>query len=107
MKSSVQTDISAYHGDSCRFAGMPFSRRSRDHEHCCCDPDGSRAQAHADFMRRYTRRNVLSQTELWWPKGAPDDAPIRVEDMSLQYKKNLLAFLERGPTTSSSLMGWA
>lgn len=96
MNGSVQTDIGAYHTGGCRFAGLPISgRASLDHEHCCCDPDGSKAQAHLEFMRRYERRNVLSQTELWWPKGAPDDQPIRVEDMSLRYKKNLLAFLER------------
>lgn len=90
---SVQTELPVVHTPACAFAGKAFDRYSADHEWCCCDPDGSRAQAILDYLVRSQKARVLHQRRHWWPKGATE--PIRVKDMSVRYKRNVLAFLER------------
>lgn len=93
LPASVQTAISSHHTRACKYAGLKVEGRANlDDPECCCDPDGSRIQRHLDFMRRYRRTHVLWQEETWFNK---DGDAIRVTDMSLTYKRNVLAFLER------------
>lgn len=99
----TQTEFALYHRGDCYFSGRPILGSvadredmpgvSTDHELCCCDPYGDVAQSLRDSLRRWERRHVLTQDKVWWPKDA--DEPIRVKDMSVRYKRNVLAFLER------------
>lgn len=59
------------------------------------------------YLRRqeilHSKRDVLSQDEVWYPKTGD---PIRVDEMSLRYKKNVLAFLERRAPTLKAAYEW-
>lgn len=80
------------HEKGCAWSGMTLERRSLNDRLCVCDPHGTKARAHAVFMERWNRRHVLMQDEVWYPK---EGDPVRLDEMSLRWKKNLLAFLER------------
>lgn len=59
---------------------------------CICDPDGSEAQRHLDFLRQLRRRNVLDQAEVWFDR---DGVEHRLGDLDLSHKVNILRFLKR------------
>lgn len=98
-----------HHVDACAFRGMTFAEVAVDAELCCCDPTGEQARAVEAALQQWRRRAVLSQTEVWYPR---EGDPVRLDDMSLRWKRNLLAFLERrAPRLKASaewqLVGWA
>lgn len=80
------------HQKECAHSGQPLDAVSVNYPLCICDPDGSKRAAQEATLERLNRRNVLMQDKVWYPK---DGDPVRLDEMSLRWKKNLLAFLDR------------
>lgn len=80
------------HKSSCRFSGLTLAEVSLNHDHCICDPHGTKHRALDLALEKDARRRVLSQDELWYPK---EGGQVRLDEMSLRWKTNLLRFLER------------
>lgn len=87
------------HERRCAYSGAPVGPPGgSDHSVplsaglCICDPHGTKARAGERAVEAFNRRHVLWQTEVWYPKEGP---AIRVDEMSLRYKQNVLKFLER------------
>lgn len=55
------------------------------------------------LIEQWKRRHVLSQTEWWYPKQGD---PVRLEAMSLRWKRNLLAFLVRRAPALHKSAAW-
>lgn len=106
------TDARAYAGlvHTCEaLRGQPYRIDTLDHPprldvwdgDCTCDPFGRvEARAQAAILQR-RKAHVLSQTEFWFTR---DGRELRVDELSLRYKRSILAFLER--RAPSLLAGW-
>lgn len=88
----MPADPALRHGPRCAWSGQPVGQPSLNDDLCVCDPHGNKQRAHARFMERYRRRNVLWQDEVWYPMTG---GPVRVKSMGLSYMQNVVAFLER------------
>lgn len=80
------------HEERCAWRGQTLDKISLNDRLCICDPRGTKARASALFLEQWKRRHVLFQDEIWYPR---EGDPVRLDDMSLRWKRNLLAFLER------------
>lgn len=89
------------HGEGCRFRGMVVGREaSLGHEYCICDPHGTKHRALVLAVEKDRRRSVLWQDEVWFDKSGSE---FRLEDLSLRWKRNILAFLDaRAPMLQAS-----
>lgn len=97
QKLASKTGDDGYrHEKGCAWSGETLVRHPLSDRYCICDPHGTKARALEVAMEKYDRRHVLYQGEVWYPKNGD---PVRLVDMSLRWKRNLLAFLERRAPT--------
>lgn len=94
----MSTSTELRHGEACRFAGLPLGPRGGSdgrvplsHEHCVCDPHGTKARVRARQWERSRRSRVLWQDQVWWDREGNE---LRLTDLSHRYLSNLLGFLE-------------
>jgi hypothetical protein len=92
MVAKTKTRDGFRHIRNCRFSGMTLAEVSLVHEHCICDPHGAKARAGKLAYEKYLRRTVLYQDEVWYPREGDS---VRLDEMSLRWKLNLVRFLER------------